>query len=139
MNRERIIKRRVKFSRREHAILEGWRLEFNKVASGKPKEGYANIVREKKGVVEGIIYEIQKTDLKRLDEHEGHLCHYRRMPVRVRLDSGEEVEATTYVAQPWQTSSGLKPSRGYLGHLLEGRDLLPPEYSQWLKRTSTVD
>jgi hypothetical protein len=33
----------------------------------------------------------------------------------------------------------LKPTREYLGHLLAGRDLLPPDYWKLLRATPTLD
>ena len=58
------------------------------------------------------------------------------MPV-VRSDGGATVEAVTYVAV--LTAEGLRPTRAYLGHLLAGKDLLPPDYLQQLSGTPTLD
>lgn len=107
--------RGIKFSRREHAILKGWRLEFNKEASSNPEEGFANIVQDKKSVVEEILYEVQDEDLDELDKYEGRPNHYERINVKVKLDNGEEVEAETYIANPSRIKNGLKPRRKYLG------------------------
>ena len=64
--------------------------------------------------------------------------HYERriVPV-VRADTGETVDAVTYVAL--LVGEELRPTRDYLGHLLAGRDLLPDEYSAWLGATKTID
>jgi hypothetical protein len=58
------------------------------------------------------------------------------MPV-VRGDTGEAVEAITYVAL--LVADGLRPTRDYLGHLLAGRDLLPADYFRRLSETLTLD
>ena len=64
--------------------------------------------------------------------------HYERRTVPVvRTDTGETVEAITYVAL--MTGEGLRPTRDYLGHLLAGRDLLPSDYWDRLGATPTLD
>ena len=93
MDPERMRRRGIKFSRREHAVLEGFRLEFNKVSSRNPREGYANIVKDPEGIVEGILYEIEESDLSKLDKFEGYPLHYRRTRIYVKLDNGDKVEA----------------------------------------------
>ena len=138
MDPERMRKRGIRFSRREHAVLEGYRLEFNKVSSQNPREGYANIVEDAESVVEGILYEIKESDLRKLDKFEGYPSHYRRTRVYVKLDNGERVEAITYIAQPEKVKSGLRPSNKYLSHLLRGCDLLSEEYCEKLKRIPTL-
>jgi len=55
MNPERMRQRGIKFSKREHAILEGWKLVFNKIASRNPNKGYANIERKEGSIVKGIL------------------------------------------------------------------------------------
>ena len=139
MNPERMKERGVNFLKREHAILKGWRLEFNKTASHNPKEGYANIVPDMEEVVEGVLYEIQDSDLKKLDRHEGYPEHYYKIKVKVELDNGQEVEAITYIAQADKVKSGLKPTKEYLKHLLKGCDILSEDYCRKLKEWETLD
>ncbi len=55
----------------------------------------------------------------------------------VRADTGETIEAATYVAL--LVGQGLRPTRDYLGHLLAGRDLLPADYWESLRATPTLD
>ena len=64
--------------------------------------------------------------------------HYERriVPV-VRVDTGADVDAITYVAL--QVGEGLRPTRAYLAHLLAGCDLLPADYHAWLGATATLD
>jgi gamma-glutamylcyclotransferase (GGCT)/AIG2-like uncharacterized protein YtfP len=103
------------------------------------KEGYANIVRDENGIVEGVLYEITDSDLKVLDRYEGYPSHYERIKVVVGMDSGEKVEAVTYIAKPDKVKDGLKPSREYLSHLLKGCDLLSEEYCKKLRMWKTLD
>jgi cation transport regulator ChaC len=139
MDCDRLRERGVRFSRREKAVLEWYRLVFNKRSTRNPGEGYANIVKDEGGVVEGILYEIADKDIERLDRFEGYPHHYDRRKVEVRLQSGEVVDAVAYIANRKMTAEGLKPSRGYLNHLLKGCDLLSKEYCEKLRNTPTLD
>jgi gamma-glutamylcyclotransferase (GGCT)/AIG2-like uncharacterized protein YtfP len=135
----RMRERGIRFSKREWAVLEGYRLVFNKIASRNRMEGYANIVKDGGSYVEGILYDITDEDIEKLDKHEGYPQHYDRKKLKVRLANGETVEAVVYVAQKGMTSDGLKPSKDYLNHLLKGCDLLSKEYCENLRNVETID
>ncbi len=110
MDPERICKRLskpIETLGREHAILRGYRLEFNKISSNNPEEGYANIVPDEDSLVEGILYKVTEEDIKKLDYYEGYFEHYYKENVKVVLDNGDEVEAITYIAQPDKVRDGL--------------------------------
>jgi len=139
MDPERMRKRGIDFLKREHATLNGWMLKFNKIAALNLKEGYANIEKDERSVVEGILYTINDADIEKLDRYEGYPIHYGRLKVRVKLDSGEKVEAVTYVAKPDKVKDGLNPSKNYLSHLLKGCDLLSEEYCRKLREWETLD
>ena len=139
MDGDRLRERGVSFSRRQRAVLEGYRLVFNKRSSRNPREGYANIVKDEDGVVEGILYEIADGDIKKLDRYEGYPQHYERQKVKVRRHSGGVVEAVVYIARQEMTAEGLKPTREHLNHLLKGCDLLSKEYCEKLRNTPTLD
>jgi len=139
MDPERMRNRGVKFSKREHAVLKGFKLVFNKISGRNPGEGYANIVEDDKEVVEGVLYEIEEDDLIELDRREGCPSHYIRKKVNVALENGQVVEAITYIANQNKTREGLKPSREYLEHLLKGCDLLSKEYCEKLRKVETLD
>jgi len=79
---------------------------FNKRSSRNPREDYANIVEDEDGVVEGILYEITDEDIKKLDRYEGYPQHYERQ--KVRLQSGDVMEAAVYIARQEMTAEGLK-------------------------------
>ena len=138
MNPERMKERGIIFSKREYGILEGFRLAFNKIASRNPKEGYANITEDKNSKVEGILYEINDSDIEKLDYYEGYPEHYLKRKVNVKLKDGKVVSAITYIANPKKTSPRLKPTKEYLVHLIKGSDLLSSEYRNWLKNVETL-
>jgi len=131
--------RSISFSQRTHAILKGYRLEFNKVALHNPQEGYANAVKFQNGIVEGVIYEIPGSDLSKLDTCEGYPNHYDRVKVNVKLDDGQEVEAGAYIAQPNKVRDCLKPSRDHLDHLLAAKDVLSEAYRRKLEALQPLD
>lgn len=119
--------------------LDGWRLTFDKIARAPKGAGAGNIVVAPGNVVHGTLNEMPPVGLDALDVWEGVAGgHYERQTVPVvRADTGETVEAVTYVAL--LVGEGLRPRRDYLGHLLAGRDLLPEKYWEWLKATPTFD
>ena len=131
--------RRVRFSKRCHALLPGYQLDFNKIVSSNPREGKANIVVDKNECVEGVLYDINNADLARLDYFEGYPEEYDRTTVRVLLDNQSEVEAVSYIALSNRTNKGLKPSKKYLSHLLAAEDILSKEYYKRLARYQTLD
>jgi gamma-glutamylcyclotransferase len=119
--------------------LDGWRLAFNKIARAPKGAGAGNIVVAPGNVVHGTLNELPSAGLDVLDVWEGvAVGHYERRTLpAVRADTGEAVEAITYVAL--LVGEGLRPTRDYLGHLLAGRDLLPADYWERLRAIPTLD
>ena len=88
-------------------IFTGWSRQWQGgVASIKPSRG---------DKVLGAIYEISDKDLPRLDKYEGYPDTYNRLKVTLYRDTGEAVEAITYIKN--QQSEETKPSPGYLAQL----------------------
>ncbi len=139
MDSDRMKERDINYSTRERAILEGCQLVFNKISYQNREEGYANIEQTKNGVVEGCLYEITDKDIKIIDRYEGYPNHYNRITVSVIKDSRETIEAITYIAQPKWIDNAVKPSKGYLKHLLKAKDVLSDEYYENLKNIRTLD
>ena len=90
-------------------------------------------------MVHGTLNQMPEAGLTVLDIWEGVAGgHYKRQTVPVvRADTGETVEAVTYIAL--KVGEGLRPTREYLEHLLAGKDLLPAAYWEKLKGTPTLD
>jgi len=137
---ERLVPERVVMGARVGGRLDGWRLSFNKVRRDTSTSGAANIVPAAGGVVHGTLNEMPEEGLAVLDRFEGVATRqYRRETVPVvRADTGALVEATTYVALN-MGSDALLPLRGYLTHLLAGRDLLPADYCALLDAQRVAD
>lgn len=129
----------VDFNSRQHAVLSGYRLLFNKVAMREKLPsgiGFANINQEEGSTVEGILYDIVDEHLGRLDESERYPDHYTRIEVTVETKEGS-VSCATYQASPDKIASGLKPSRNYLNHILAAKDFLSWQYFEALDKSQT--
>ena len=136
---ERLQPKGVTLGQRLGGRLDGWRLTFDKVARAPMGSGAGNIVLASGAVVHGSLNELPEAGFDVLDVFEGVAGgHYeRRLVPVVRADTGETVEAVTYVAL--RVGEGLRPTRAYLAHLLAGRDLLPAAYWAVLSKTPTLD
>ena len=114
---------------RRRAILRDHRLAFEKVSSTNPAVGYANVVAASGHHVEGIVVELDDDELAALDRIELVPDHYDRAETIVTdCTEDREVLAHVYTAQPSWIRPGLKPLRSYLDGLMQGADLLSPEY-----------
>lgn len=139
---DRMTSKGIAWGERIGGRLDGWRLAFDKLVTrpGEPPgAGAGNIVTAPGETVHGTLNLLPEAGFDVLDIHEGVAGgHYERRAVPVmRTDTGETVEAITYVAL--RIGTGLKPTRKYLGFLLAGGDLLPADYLEWLKATPTID
>ena len=132
MNQQRMIDRKVGFTDRQVAKLDGYKFKLN-MSLG---EGFtaANICQTDGEHVYGVLYRCNEKGLSTLDifeEVDNGL--YERRKVFVELSDGTKAEATTYVALVTDDSLH-KVSAHYLHHILEGRDILPNEYVEWLEK-----
>lgn len=136
---ERLVPAGVAAGERIGGRLDGWRLAFNKRVRDPAGSGAGNIVAAEGASVFGTLNRLSAAGFAVLDRYEGVATgHYQPRAVAVRrLDTGEVLEAITYVAL--LIGQDLKPTRAYLGHLLAGRDLLPPDYVRQLAATPTFD
>lgn len=83
------------------ATLEGYGLHFHKV--GSDGSGKCDVVEEDAGrgmdrpSVHGVVYEVEESELLRLDGVEG--SGYERREVVVRFEDGEKTDVYVYVAR----------------------------------------
>jgi gamma-glutamylcyclotransferase len=109
--------------------LKGYRFAFNK--RGGSGQIYANIAPDDTAEVWGIVYLCNPEAIRRMDQCEGVASgHYERIRVTVETDTGEKVDAITYVAGEDFICEPGKPSDQYLGTIISGarHHALPEEY-----------
>ena len=99
------------------ATLHHYKLAFSGW-SRRWRGGVASIKPFRGERVPGAIYEISEADLKRLDRGEGYPESYDRIKIIVNTETGEPLEAFTYIKrrQPEET----KPSPEYLSVIQQG-------------------
>jgi gamma-glutamylcyclotransferase len=133
MDISRMMDRGVRIYSANKAVLKGHRLVFNKKASGG-ENGYANIVKSPKYTVQGVLYGIEKSGIKKLDKYEGFPSNYYREIIDVYVNRWR-VSTWVYIAQPEMTQDGLTPTPMYLSHLIRGGAIyLDKSYFDFLRR-----
>ena len=133
--------RKINFISRKSAILENYKLVFNKVSKNNCYLGFANIVESQNDIVEGVLYEIEENDINIIDRFEGSTStpkHYFRKNVNVICDN-KIVDAIVYIANPIMIRENIKPDKKYLNYILEGKDLFSADYYEMIKSTKTLD
>ena len=99
--------------------LPGFRFAFNK--RGSNGQIYANIVPDDAAEIWGVIYLCDPKAIREMDRFEGVSSgHYERISVTVESESGEKVEAITYVAGEDFVCEAGKPSPEYLHKIVSG-------------------
>ena len=132
MNEQRMIDRGLTPSFKTVALLENFEFLMNKKSLKLPGVGFANIEPKNSHAVEGILYTVTEDEIKMLDKFEGYPKHYDRVEVTVSTLEGNEF-AIAYIAKPeWVIKEGLKTSKEYKGHIIEGSKFLTPEYQMFL-------
>ena len=103
------------------AVLPNYKLIFTGW-SRLWKGGTASIKPFKGDKVSGAVYELSETDLKRLDKYEDYPSICIHLNVTVWTDTGDPVEAVTYIKR--EQSQETKPSPTYLAAIQQG-------YREW--------
>jgi cation transport regulator ChaC len=113
-------------------LIRGYRLRFNLIAG---KTAYANICPDQSAEVWGVLYQITRRDLVRLEATEGvPWGGYRPHWVNMEDTSGAVVEAATLMARGHDVDR--MPSHRYITLLREGARAhgLPDHYIQFLEQ-----
>jgi cation transport regulator ChaC len=116
------------------ALLENYRLCFN-LPIGRGERGVANLEPHPGARTWGVLYLITTEQAEHLDRTEGvSRGGYRRIPVSLFVDAGEQIAAFTY--QSDRVIWDRKPSPRYMGLLIEGavQHGLPADYLVYLGR-----
>jgi len=132
MNPNRMLARGVSFIKRELGELQGYTLVFNKMC--RDGTAAANILPDENSAVYGALYTCADDDVHiQLDKYEGVSSHqYSRTKYLIKLENATYVCASVYIANPDRCKTGLPIHPSYLEHLLDGKDILPPDYFDFL-------
>ncbi len=136
MNTARVAERGLATGRVQRAVLPGYALVFDKVSRAHPECAHANIVYAPGEVVEGLIYQLARTqEILKMDRFENAPVNYGREVVEVTAEVdgvGAPIAAWTYFANAHARKPGLLPPASYLAHLLKGEPYLSADYFAWL-------
>jgi gamma-glutamylcyclotransferase len=133
MKVERLIKRAPSAKTLGRAIISDKQVVFNKLS--KTGSGKANIVDTPRKTTWGVLFEIDVTDIPKLDNAEEG---YKRQNILVVDDNQISVRAFTYVAM--KKKDGLKPFDWYLTLMIQGakENNLPKDYVENLRKFVSV-
>jgi len=133
--------RKVNYISRKFAILENYKMVFNKVSKNNVYLGYANIEESEGDFVEGVLYEINDIDISIIDRFEGarsKIKHYYKKNVNV-VCGDQLVTSIAYIANPDMIRENIRPDKKYLNYILDGRDVFSDEYYEKLRNIKTLD
>ncbi len=122
-------RRSVNISDLENASVPGWKLGFSSY-SRKWSGGVPDILPgEKDDWVEGVIYTVDKMDLRTLDGYEGRSVKknmeiglYRRQHLIIKAESGWKTVITYQInrSPEYRKKAFFKPSDEYMKLMIEG-------------------
>ena len=119
MSVDRKIERTGTIRQAIRSCLSGYRLAFNKRASGGGV--YANIMPNEASEVWGVLYLCDEEAIQILNAKEGVAGgHYVPKSVSAQGPTGERFQCTTYVAGPKFICEDGIPSSDYLNYLVDG-------------------
>lgn len=128
MSVRRMKERNINFYSIKPYILNGFKFIMNKRSMKNPQFGFANIVEDQSNCVEGVIYEIDKEDIKKLDKFEGYPKHYDRI-----IYNKNGLEFYVYIAKKeWVSDIELKTFEKYKQYILEGKKYVSDVYFKQL-------
>lgn len=140
MSSKRMYERKIDFSYRESGILKNYKLVINKISYKNPEIGFANIIKDNESEVEGIIYDVNEKDIKKLDKYEGYPKHYSKYFIEIKSEDDKYKNCLIYIANPeWVVTGEIKTMKGYKDYILEGKDFLSEKYYEKLKNIETND
>jgi gamma-glutamylcyclotransferase (GGCT)/AIG2-like uncharacterized protein YtfP len=139
MSEKRMINRGLTPLSKQIGILENYKFIINKKSYKNPELGFANVMLSEKDNVEGIVYKVLESDIKKLDKFEGFPKHYTKELLTIRLFGGELVQAIVYIANPnWVSETVLKSTTEYKNYILEGINYISKNYYKFLNENIKV-
>lgn len=134
MNENRMTSRGVNFIKKEKGVLKGYKFTINKKSFKNPNIGFANVIKDEKSEVEGIIFELNHDEIYKLDAFEGFPKHYRR-----EIHKINNKDCIVYIANdPWIVNETLSTTEEYKNHILKGKEYLSENYYNELLKIKTI-
>lgn len=132
MNPNRVRGRKVQFDHHRAGTLHDFRLVFNKRSVKFPGAASANVMAEEGAATQGVVYRLQTPEqITMMDPFEGYPTRYSRQALQIECGK-QLVKAWVYIANDEFVTTGLKPARWYLEHLLAGKEFLTTAYFEQL-------
>ncbi len=119
-------------------VLKNYKLAYT-IFSKKRNCGCADIIESVNDEVWGLLYQITKDDLEKLDLYEGHPVNYKRFTVRVQDINGKTIEAQSYEVVNKKTEYQI-PSREYHRIIVDNstKNGFPDSYHKFLLSFKTL-
>jgi len=138
MNPSRVRGRKMQFDDHHAGTLHDFRLAFNKRSVKYPGAASANVMKQQGAKTEGVVYKmLHPEQISMMDPFEGYPVRYSRQALPI-VCANQLVEAWVYIANDEFVTSGLKPARWYLEHLLAGREFLTATYVEELMKVECL-
>ena len=134
MDRKRLSDRIGSAYKWDVGMVLGKRLSFNKL--GLDGTGKANLVDHDGETAYGVIYQVNESDLIKLDRFE---VGYLRKTLEIRSDNNGYVQAISYLAD--LLPDFISPKKNYMNYIIQGAEEhgLKQNYIDSLKTIPTAD
>jgi cation transport regulator ChaC len=129
-------RRGIEHRRALAAVVEGWRVVFDKPPLLPMGQSFANLVLEPGAKAYGVLYEITPEDLSHVEVSEAvPLGNYRRVDVPARSLVSDVGRVLAVSLSSDRRDPELRPSIRYMAMVVEGalEHGLPAEVIEWLR------
>lgn len=122
----------------QRAVLKGYKLVWNARREMPWKAGVANVEKDEKGTVEGVLLELDNAAESLLAQKEGP--HSKKVTVSVVGDKDKTHDGVTMFVAAQPDSATHAPTKAYMDILLEAAKAFEfsPDYVKQLEAVKTV-
>jgi gamma-glutamylcyclotransferase len=132
MDNDRLFSRIGSADKFDNGTILGKKLLFNKL--GQDGTGKANLINNDDGVVFGILFKVNESDLIKLDKFE---VGYERKTLKIKSENHGYITAISYLAD--SCKDFICPSKEYMDHIINGAYDMSLNYINYLKSINTID
>jgi|GEM_PF-5938938 len=138
MNEKNLHALGISFLYKMKGTLFGYELVFSRNKTSLLPSGIATIIPNKKSFVEGIIYELEDTNIwGTLDYRAYDLYHYERKHLKAVFSDTLILPVNVYVAKEPEELKTLDPTNRHLADLLTAEPYLSAPYYERLQNVRT--